>query len=204
MSKLAAFVPATVYADFADPRSYVASLRFDALLSNGHPSLLWKPVQHRPTLPRDGVRLDESAHGIRGAELRQAYDTLVLGERCDARNPNFLPHTGVASTVYAAAVEFGVGPQVRRLLFDAYWVGGKDIGDSDTLRLLTGPFLDFDDNSEIGIHKKMSAHRVARGWQQEWLKMGTPVQLTVVSSQHSAEYGTAALSRLRPERQFAA
>lgn len=208
MSQGPAFVPSTVYADFADPRSYLASLRADTLLIDGHPALVWKSVQHRPTLPRGGVRLDGSAHDIRGSELRHAHDMLVDGERCDARNPGFLPHTGPASVAHASAVGLGVGPQVRRLLFDAYWVRGLDIGDVNTLRMLVTPILQLartgGGTHDQDVHDESQAREVARAWQQDWLKMGTPIQLTVVSPRHSPEYGTAALMRLRPDRQFAA
>lgn len=202
------FVPTTIYADFADPRSYLASLRADALLADGHTSLLWKSVQHRPTLPPEGVRLNGSAHAIRGNELRNACEHLNLMERFDARNPAFLPNTAVASAVHATAVELGVGAEVRRVLFDAYWIRGLDIGNTEIVRGIIKPVLDGANpgglTKEQYLRLQISSGRVARIWQHEWLSMGTPVQLTVVSPRHNAEYGTDALNRLCANQQFAA
>jgi len=202
------FVPAVIYGDFADPRSYLASLRVDALLADGHPGLRWKSVQHRPSLPPGGVRLDGSAHSIRGAELRHACEVLVSGERCDARNPAFLPHTGMAATVHATAVQLGAGAEVRRLLFEAYWIRGLDISNSQIVRQIIKPFLErgYPDGSvkEQYLSLQIGAGHIARTWQREWLSMGTPIELTVVSPRHDAEYGIDALDRLRPTHQFAA
>jgi 2-hydroxychromene-2-carboxylate isomerase len=208
MSEKSTYVPTTIYADFADPRSYLASLRADALLAEGHTSLRWKSVQHRPTLPPSGVRLDGSAHAIRAVELRQACEKLGLKEHCDARNPAFLPNTAVASAVHATAVELGAGAEVRRVLLDAYWIRGLDIGNTEVVRHIIKPVLER--ISPGGITKEqylrlqISAGHVARTWQQEWLSMGTPVQLTVVTPRRNAEYGIDALSRLCVPHQFAA
>ena len=208
MSEKSTFVPTTIYADFADPRSYLASLRADVLLAEGHTSLRWKSVQHRPTLPPGGVRLDGSAHAIRGIELRHTCENLNLKERCDARNPAFLPNTAVASAVHATAVELGVGAEMRRILFDAYWIRGLDISNTEVVRRIIKPVLDGISpgglTKEQYLRLQISAGHVARTWQQEWLSMGTPVQLTVVSPRHNAEYGADALNRLCVHRQFAA
>ena len=208
MSEQSTFVPTTIYADFADPRSYLASRRADVLLAEGHTSLQWKSVEHRATLPPGGVRLDGSAHAIRGIELRHACENLNLKERWDARNPAFLPNTAVASAIHATAVELGVGAEVRRFLFAAYWIRGLDIGNTEVVRHMIKPVLERANpggiTKEQYLRLQISAGHVARRWQQEWLSMGTPVQLTVVSPRHNAEYGTDALNRLCVLHQFAA
>lgn len=202
------FAPTTVFADFADPRACLASLRADALLADGHGSLIWKSVQHRPTLPPGGVRLDGSAHAIRAIELRHACERLELKERFDARNPAFLPNTALAAAVHATAVRLGAGPEVRRILFDAYWIRGLDIANTEVVRELIKPVLDRSNpgglTKEQYLRLQVSAGHVARTWQQEWLAMGTPVQLTVISPRHNAEYGTDALDRLCDSQRFAA
>lgn len=196
----------TVYADFTSAECYLASVRTDRLIEAGNRAPDWRAVEHRPRLPLSGVRLNGAAHAIRGKELATARQLLEPGEVFEARNPGFLPNTRAAIAAYAAAHVVGIADLARRLLFDAYWVRGADIGDPEVLRRLlateverartsTDPLL----HSGYVVTSELSpvrdiAHLRIRDWQQAWLSLGTPVELTVVDP-HTTECGSSALQR---------
>jgi hypothetical protein len=123
-----------VYADFSCPYSYVASHRVDALAEVGV-RVQWRAIEREPSLPVSGRPLSG------GGELAsQLSEPLRPGERPPWRMPGFVPNTEAAVSGYAEACGAGVAEQVRRVLFDAYWVHGADIGSAEVLRrLLAGP-----------------------------------------------------------------
>lgn len=174
----------TVYADFTCASCYLASIRADRLIERGHPAPDWRAVEHRPRLPLAGIRLHGSAQAIRGRELAATRLFLQPGERFEARNPRFLPNTRAAIAAYAEAYEVGIAKQARRLLFNAYWVQGADIGDPEVLRKLLA--------AEI---VSTAAHLRVRDWEQGWLALGPPVDLMVVN-RYATECGPSALHAL--------
>lgn len=201
---------AVVYADFGCPACYLASLRVDRLLAAGQPVPDWRAVEHRPRLPLIGLRLDASARILRNQEL----DTIRLlanpgQEKLPARAPDLLPHTTSAVAAYAEAYGAGVADLVRPLLFHAYWVDGKDIGDPEVLRRLlpaafaqgsrtSDPIRDFG-YAVTPQHGPITtaAYRRMREWQQDWLALGTPVALTLTTDDTTLT-GAVALNNLRP------
>jgi hypothetical protein len=130
-----------VYADFGSVSCYLASLRADALAAAGVP-VDWRAVETDPRLPVTGRRLDAAEHEALQHELGLLDRLLLPGEQLPVSLPAFRPNTRGAVSGYAEAYGAGVGDDVRRLLFDAYWTRGADIGSAETLRrLLAGPIL---------------------------------------------------------------
>lgn len=158
-------------------------------------------------LPRTGIHLDGSAHAMRGRDLVATRQLLGPGEVFDARNPAFLPSTRLAIAAYAEAYESTDADQVRRILFEAYWVKGANIGDPETLSTLLAsvrnqaqtrpetPPLNTDVAASLDYIRATTHHRV-RGWHQTWLRLGTPAELTVVNPHHFVAHGPSALNRL--------
>ena len=130
-----------VYADFASASCYLASLRVDALTAAGVP-VDWRAVETEPRLPVTGRRLDAAEHEALQHELDLLDRVLLPGEQLSVSLPAFRPNTRGAVAAYAEAYAAGVADDVRRLLFDAYWTRGADIGSAEVLRrLLAGPIL---------------------------------------------------------------
>lgn len=130
-----------VYADFGSVSCYLASLRADALTAAGVP-VDWRVVETDPRLPVGGRRLDQAEGEALRQELDKLEGLLLPGEQLPVSPPAFRPNTRAAVSGYAEAYAAGVGDDVRRLLFDAYWTRGADIGSAETLRrLLAGPIL---------------------------------------------------------------
>lgn len=180
-----------IYADFTSAYCYLASLRVDRLPADDRGPIDWRTVEHRPGLPVPGLRLSSRAQVVRGRSLAAARSLLALREPFEARSPRFLPHTRSANTAYAAARAHGVGHEVRRTLFDAYWVQGLDIGRHDVVQRLL----------PAGLTSGRERTETTQQWQTEWLELGTCVDLTLVC-EHHVECGAPALHLLggRPLR----
>ena len=199
---------AVVYADFSCPACYLASVRVDHLLAAGHTVPDWRAVEHRPRLPLTGLRLDPTARAIRDRELHKVRMLASPGEELPTIAPAVLPHTGSAVAAYAEAYGTGVADLVRPLLFRAYWVEGRDIGDPEVLRRLlpavfaqgsrtSDPVRDFG-YAVTPQHGPITtaADRRIREWQQDWLALGTRVALTLTTGDTTIT-GAAVLSDLR-------
>ena len=128
-----------LYGSFACPWSYLASQRTDRILA---PALrpVWRMIDADAApgtrLASPGRRLDLQGAEEAAADLAAVRALLLAGEHLPDRPPAFVPHTGPAVVGYAEGVGAGVGDQVRRILFDAYWRQGLDIGMPEVLRRL--------------------------------------------------------------------
>lgn len=197
-----------VYADFSCPACYLASLRVDRLSGTGYAVPDWRAVEHRPRLPLTGLRLDPPARAVRDRELHRVRSLASPGEELPATAPAVLPHTGAAVAAYAEAFGAGIADLVRPLLFRAYWVEGRDIGDPEVLRRLlpaafaqggrtSDPIRDFG-YAVTPQHGPITtaAYRRIRQWQEDWLALGTSVALTLTEDQ-TTSVDDAVLDHLR-------
>lgn len=173
-----------MYGSFSCPWSYLASQRTD-LIADAASRPTWRMVDVEAApgtrLAAPGRRLDAPSTERAAADLEAVRALLLPGEHLPARPPAFVPHTGPAVVGYAEAVAAGVPDQVRRLLFDAYWQHGTDIGLPEVLRrLLQAPLRD--GTSEVraiaehgygvtltGGPMTTDAHRRTRAWHDGWL-----------------------------------
>lgn len=89
-----------------------------------------------PHLHVTGQRLDTDDRQHLQADLDAARMVMLPGERLPEHAPAFMPNTAPAVVGYAEADGAGVADPVRRLLFDAYWNDGADIGNPEVLRRL--------------------------------------------------------------------
>jgi hypothetical protein len=128
-----------VYGDFGSLACCLASRRVDALTAAGI-SVEWRAVETDPRLPVGGRRMDAAEHDALERELDGLEALLLPDEALPHTVPAFRPNTHAAVSGYAEAYVAGVADDVRRLLFEAYWTHGTDIGSPDSLRrLLAGP-----------------------------------------------------------------
>jgi 2-hydroxychromene-2-carboxylate isomerase len=198
-----------IYADFSRPDCYLASRRADALRAAGL-DVDWRAVEHQPGLPVTGRGLcpaDEDALVERFATLGEL---LLPGEQLPWTAPRHAPKTEAAISAYAAAYGTGEGDDVRRLLFELYWLHGADIGSPTVLRTpLAGPIMragvdaeplrqcGFAVNVDRGPITTDAYHRI-RGWRSEWHELGSPV-LPVLLVDGATLSGLDALRRLDKE-----
>jgi len=181
----------TVYGDFNCPYSYLASLRVDSFLAAGI-DVEWRAVEHQKDLPVVGRRLDDGGRRAVAEELESVRQLLSPDEEFGATTPSMLPNTAAANAGHAEAVGIGVGHEVRRLLFDAYWSRGTDIGSVEVLRtLLAAPIRRGRTTAfplrEAGFAVSTNrgpittvAHRTLAAWRSAWEELGTWTTPTVI------------------------
>jgi hypothetical protein len=124
----------TVYGDFNCPWSYLAYRRAAVLAAAGV-EVEWRAVEHHPWRP--GAR-DWGASQIGGLqdEMPRVLAALLPGEELPYDLAGFVPRTQAAVAAYAESEVAGSSPQVRRILFESFWMHGVDIGDARVLRTL--------------------------------------------------------------------
>jgi 2-hydroxychromene-2-carboxylate isomerase len=200
-----------VYGDFSSPDSYLASRRVDALTAAGV-VVEWRAVERSPLVPVSGRRL-LAAEQDALADRFAALDGLLLpGETLPWSMPAIVPKTEAAVSAYAATES---GDDVRRLLFELYWLHGADIGNPAVLRTpLTGPILRAGSDAaplrESGYAVSVdrgpittAAYRRIRCWRTEWQQLGS-LRLPVLLVGGATLSGIDALRRLGKEITYAA
>jgi hypothetical protein len=198
-----------VYADFSCPECYLAGRRGDALSAAGVP-IDWRAVERRPHLPVAGRRLSPAEQDGLTQRFAALQDVLLPGETLAWRMPAITPKTEAAVSAYAESYGAGVADDVRRLLFELYWLQGCDVGSPTAVRTpLAGPILRGDSHADP-LRQSGYAVSVDRGpitteayqrigsWRSEWQEIGCP-ELPVVLSGGATLHGLDAVRRLGKE-----
>jgi len=199
-----------VYGDFGSAACYLASRRVDVLQAAGT-SVDWRAVETDPRLPVRGRPVEAADHEALAGEIDRLGALLLPHEELPRSVPAFRPNTHSAVSAYAVAYEAGVADDVRRLLFDAYWTSGTDIGSPESLRrLLTGPLRRGHSPSlpvsEFGYAVSPSrspittgAYRRMREWSHQREILGDPPLPLLVVDEWQPVFGETALRRLEKE-----
>lgn len=116
----------TLIGDFADPLSFLASQRLEQIHSLGLHDIAWLAVDGDRRRPTTGTPLaPETAEQVRRLSLPgEAVPTAGLP----------VPTGRAAAAAYGESVTDGVSAAMRRALFDALWVHGRNIADPDVIR----------------------------------------------------------------------
>lgn len=180
-----------IYGDFNCPYSYLASLRSDTFLAAGI-AVDWRAVEHANSLPVVGRRLDDEGQREMTDELDSVRQLVAPEEEFAAATPSMLPNTAAANAGYAEAVGSGVSDAVRRLLFDAYWTRGTDIGSVEVLRSMLAAPIRHGRSPAFPLREAGFAVSTNRGpittaayrrlatWRREWVELDTSTTPTVV------------------------
>lgn len=184
----------TLIGDLTCPWSYLASRRATLLEVDGV-EVRWAMVEHDRRRPgRAGVEAERLARTRR--DLDHVTRRLLPGERLPTALAGFVPYTRPAVSGYAEGHLAGVGPRVRRLLFDAFWMHGVDLGDARVVRtLLVDAVRSGGSPSELvrdwgyavdvtGAPVSTDAWRLLQRWRDEWSRGGQVVPALVVDGRH--------------------
>jgi hypothetical protein len=197
-----------LYGDLTCPWSYLASRRA-ALLEADGVAVDWWMVEHdRPAPGRRGdpaARLEATRR-----DLDRVSHRLLPGEHLPHALAGFVPYTKPAVSGYAEAFLAGVGPTVRRLLFDAFWMHAVDLGDARIVRtLLVDAVRSGRPTSELlrewgyavdvtGAPVTADAWRLVRRWREGWSRGGEIVPVLVLDGGRRLD-GAAAVEWLGAE-----
>lgn len=153
-----------MYGDFSCPWSYLAQRRATVLARATGAVVDWRAVEHQPWTP--GVRDERRARFGALADQAGLVTALLLpGESLPFSATGFVPRTWATVTAYAEAYSAGVGERALRLLFDAYWQDGVDVGDPTWLR----------DALQDELRGSRSASELVREWGYPVDHAGAPV-----------------------------
>lgn len=118
----------TIHFDFIDPLSYLLARELEALGEDALADLSWHPFELRPP-PAPLVTVDDQSLAERWSEARErspAHDVTF-------DPPALVPWTRKAHELVLHARDHDAEDAVRRRVFEAYLLEGRDIGRVDVL-----------------------------------------------------------------------
>ena len=116
----------TLVGDFADALSFLASQRAELIRSLGLDEVRWLAVEADRTRPTGGAVLDAAVVDRIERLAAPAEAVPLAGLR--------VPNARAATAAYAESFTDGVPDAMRRAVFDALWVHGRNIGDPGVIR----------------------------------------------------------------------
>ena len=125
-----------VYGDFNCPLSYAASARVDVIHEQRFASVEWRAVEHDPSIPADGRRLDTRFAEVTNRQIATIKSRLRPRESLSLRVPPFQSNTAAATVAYANAPA-ETSNEVRRRLFRAVWAVGRNVSDPAEIARIT-------------------------------------------------------------------
>ncbi len=196
-----------LYGDFTCPWSYLASRRAAVLAADGV-AVDWRVVEHEPWRPRrhPDVRLDCLREEL--ARLRAA---LLPEENLPVSFAGFVPYTRAAVSGYAEAYGAGVADYAQRVLFDAFWLHGLDLGNATTVRTLVADAIRTGSTTSdplrrwgfapdvTGAPVTTTAWRLIRQWAGEWRDTGKEIVPVLVIDASAPMFGHDAVDWLGAE-----
>jgi len=170
-----------VYGDFNCPYSALAAVRVDRIVVAGTADVEWRAVEHDPTIPAGGRPVTGDVADAFDRELAEVTDLVASEDRLEMRRPTTLPNTALAVAAFAV-VEDADADVLRRRLFHALWVDGRDLGDPDVLGGL---------GADPGADRSRAAE-----WEAEWAAIDRRLVPLMVLGDGRVSRGLGALSRL--------
>ncbi|HET6562513.1 MAG TPA: DsbA family protein [Marmoricola sp.] len=198
-----------IYGDFTCPWSYLASRRAAVLAANGV-TVDWRAVEHDPRRPS---RTGDGSLRLRclREEMDRVLALLLPGEELPYALAGFVPYTKAAVSGYAEAYAAGVGAQVQRLLFEAFWMHSFDLDSPEAVRtLLVDDVRSGTADSDLvrewghavdltGGPLTTTAWRLIRQWGAEWHSTGKETVPVLVVDGGAPRFGVDAVEWLGVE-----
>ena len=127
-------VKIVVFSDYICPFCYIGFYRIEQLKEKFDLDVEWRPFEIHPETPKEGTELNnlpfpkEYLEMMKANVKRLADDVGVTFKLTDK-----LPNSQMALYISEFARKKGKFDEFHKLVFDAYWKDGKDIGDQTML-----------------------------------------------------------------------
>jgi predicted DsbA family dithiol-disulfide isomerase len=134
------------YSDYICPFCYIGYHRMEQLKKEYNLAVEWKPFEIHPETPKGGASTDELP--FPKGYLEAAFTNVKRLAKEDGLTLTFsekLPNSRLALYISEFARQKGKFEEFHKLVLNAYWLEGKDIGDKSLLLTLA---------ESIGLNKK--------------------------------------------------
>ena len=123
-----------VYSDYICPFCYIGFHRIEKLKERYHLDVEWKPFELHPEIPKEGIKTDRLSLPRDYLEMVMTnVQRLANEDGIKFRLSEKLPNSQMALYMSEFAKKNGKFDEFHKLVFDNYWIQGKDIGDKDLL-----------------------------------------------------------------------
>jgi predicted DsbA family dithiol-disulfide isomerase len=119
-----------VYSDYICPFCYIGFHRIEKLKEKYDLDVEWEPFELHPETPKEGFKMEEITFPRDYLEMAMAnVKRLADEDGLSLKYSSTLPNSRTALYISEYARKKGKFDEFHRLVFDAYWIEGKDIGD---------------------------------------------------------------------------
>ncbi|MHA2036611.1 MAG: DsbA family oxidoreductase [Promethearchaeota archaeon] len=123
-----------VFSDYICPFCYIGFHRIEKLKEKYNLDVEWEPFELHPETPKDGFKMAEISFPRDYLEMAMAnVKKLADEDGISLKYSKTLPNSQKALFISEFARTKGKFDEFHRLVFDAYWKEGKDIGDLSLL-----------------------------------------------------------------------
>ncbi|NVM45811.1 MAG: DsbA family oxidoreductase [Candidatus Lokiarchaeota archaeon] len=123
-----------VFSDYICPFCYIGFFRVEQLKANFDIDVEWRPFEIHPETPKEGTELTNLPFPKEYLEMMKENIQKLADDVGVSLNLNDkLPNSRLALYFSEFARKKGKFDAFHKLVFDAYWKDGRDIGDQDLL-----------------------------------------------------------------------
>jgi predicted DsbA family dithiol-disulfide isomerase len=126
-----------VFSDYICPFCYIGFYRVEQLKENFDIEVEWRPFEIHPETPKTGSKLSNLPYPKEYLEkMKTNLEALAGDAGITLKFTDKLPNSRMALFFSEFARKKGRFDAFHKLVFDAYWREGKDIGDQELLLIL--------------------------------------------------------------------
>ena len=146
----------TVFSDYICPFCYIGFYRIEQLKENYDIEVEWRPFEIHPETPKEGTELNNLPFPKEYLDMMKAnIKKLAEDVGISLKLSDKLPNSRLALYLSEFARKNGKFEVFHKLVFDSYWMDGKDIGDqaflldlAETIGLNRNEILDYISSEE--------------------------------------------------------
>ena len=146
----------TVFSDYICPFCYIGFYRVEQLKKKYDLEVEWRPFEIHPETPKEGTKLNNLPFPKEYLDMMKAnIKKLAEDVGISLKLSDKLPNSRLALYLSEFARKNGKFEVFHKLVFDSYWMDGKDIGDqaflldlADTIGLNRNEILDYISSEE--------------------------------------------------------